>query len=189
MEKSRVYVGKIHPAFFKYSGIFKKFDKSENEKGEIALRSPFFVLRYDFETGTLLCEDSDVLFDFVKLIKDNYGTSVTRQELEDSIEWHTLGDNWSILNIGVCVLDDDISGWDGSPNSIFIDGNAPGKIVDIHSQFWNKKALYDAWKLNGDDIQKLGGKVTLPNLLDSLVIYKDDKVKHQKIEKLINSIL
>jgi len=184
-----IEIGKIHPAFFKHSKLFSRFDKAINEKGEVKLRSPFFVLEYNFDSGVLSCDDKDVLLDFVDLISKNYGSGITRDEVFNSIDWGSLGQKWSILNIGVCVLTDNDSGWDGSPNSIWVDAELPGRLVDIHSQFWNRTMLFDAWKLDESDIKKLGGVVTLPNLTDALVLLKDDKEKHKQIENLIGSLI
>lgn len=179
-------IGRIHPAFFKHSYLFKKFDREYTKDGGVVLTSPFFVLTYSFDSGVLMCDDADVLSDFTKLIAKNYGTRITRELIRDSIEWSTLKQDWAILNIGVCILPDSDSGWNGSPNAIYYDDKAPGKVVRVCCQFWNRIALNGAWKLSTEDLKGLGGSVVLPNLLDALVIHRKDKGKHDHIQTLIS---
>jgi len=183
---NKIEIGRIHPAFFKHSHLFRRFDKTFTQEGDVRLKSPFFVLEYSFSSGTLGCDDSDVLDDFVKLVSEKYGSGLTREDIHDSIEWSTLPGKWSVLNVGVCILPDDDSGWDGSPNAVWFDAKIPGRLVDISAQFWNRQLLFDAWKLNGDDIRKLGGQATIPNLIDALVLHRGDNAKHKQIENLIS---
>lgn len=181
----KIEIGRIHPAFFKHSHLFRRFDTTYPQEGDVRLKSPFFVLEYSFGSGVLSCDDENVLADFVDLIKSVYGSGVTREDIHDSIEWNTMPGKWSILNIGVCILADDDSGWDGAPNAIWFDAEIPGKLVSINAQFWNKQMLLDAWKLDVDDVRKLGGIVTVPNLVDSLVLHRGNKQKHDHIQELI----
>jgi hypothetical protein len=185
---NRTDIGRIHPAFFKHSHLFSRFDKTFNEKGDVRMESPFFVLEYDFDSGVLVCDDKDVLWDFERLIRKAYGSGISRDEIKQSIQWDEMNDRWSVLNVGVCILPDSDAGWDGSPNAIWYDGERPGKIVDYTAQFWNQQMLFGAWKLDESDIMKLGGSVTVPNLVDSLIMHKGDKKKHDKIERLIGCI-
>jgi hypothetical protein len=178
-------IGRIHPSFFKLSRIFSRFDKTFSKVGDVHLISPFFVLDYKFDEGVLYRDDKDVLYDFNKLIKKSYGSNLTRTDIKDSIAWGELNDRWSVMNIGVCILPDTDKGWDGSPNAIYYDNNAPGTVVSIQEQFWNKTALHGAWKLTDSDIAALGGRVTIPNLVDAMILYRDDKKKHDKIKDLI----
>lgn len=177
-------VGRIHPAFFKHSPLFNRFDKVFDEKGGVRLRSPFFVLEYSLVEGSLGCDDSDVLYDFVNLLSENYGSRVTRQDIYDSIDWGSVSGNWSVMSVGVCILDNDDSGWDGSPNAIWYDNNFPGEIIRVFAQFWSRQLIFDAWKLTESEVLSLGD-AAVPNLIDSLLTHKNDKVKHRKIEKLI----
>jgi hypothetical protein len=167
--------------------LFKRFDKEYTDDGDVILTSPFFVLSYSFADGILACDDGDVLYDFTKLISNSYGTRTTREIVKDSIEWSSLKDGWAILNIGVCILPDSDVGWDGSPNSIYYDDKAPGKVVRIYHQFWNTIAINGAWKLSIRDLNGLGGSVVLPNLLDALVLHRKDKIKHKKVQDLISN--
>lgn len=181
-------IGRIHPAFFKLSNLFNRFEKTFDNKGGVQLVSPFFVLNYSLETGLLACDDSDVLDDFVKVIKNSYGSGISREVVKQSIEWENLKDDWSILNVGVCILPDTEAGWDGSPNVIYYDNAVPGTLVNLNFQFWNKHTLFDAYKLGESDIDYLGGRVTIPNLIDAMILHKGDENKRIKIEKLIGYI-
>jgi hypothetical protein len=188
MQNFAIEIGRVHPSFFKCSRLFNKFNKELKENGDAVLTSPFsFILEYSLKDGILSSDDKDVLQDFVNLMSKEYGTCITREEVYDSIEWNSILD-WSLLNIGVCILDDD-SGWDGSPNAIFIDNRAPGEIISIYYQFFSKRMLLDAYKLNKEDCLKLGGGVVIPNLVDSLILFKGDKTKHNIVKNLIKELI
>lgn len=181
-------VGRIHPAFFAHSRLFRKFKTVSDNKGDVTLTSPFFVLKYSLGSGCLECDDADVLADFVEMLSVNYGTSITRKEINDSIEWTTVGNKWSVLNAGVCILDGDDTGWDGSVNSIWFDNDTPGEVITIVHQFWSLKMLHDAPTMSVEELNEIGGKVAIPNLVQSSLLYKDDRSKKGVILSLISEI-
>lgn len=180
-------IGRLHLGFFDHSHLFKRLEVQRNNKGEVAMLSPFFALNYDYNTGILSGDDMDVVLDFADLIKKNYGSNITRKEFTDKLSWDMYDEKHSVLNVGVCMLPDSIVGWDGTINSVWFDADRPGDVVGIHFQYWSKRMLNGAWKLDRQDVDNLGGKeVVLPNLLDA-VKYTDTS-KMGKINKLLREV-
>lgn len=179
-------IGKIHPSFFDCSNTFAKMNKEKTEKG-VVLTTPFFTLEYDSVEMSLSCDDELVLKDFVEILDKEYGAKVTREELHDSVDWGNVTGDWNKLSFGTCVLDD-VSGWDGSINSVWYDNDAPGEVIHVHTQFWNKRVLFDAHKLDIQELKNTGKFAVMPNLVEALLLSRGNELKHSKIEQLIGEI-
>lgn len=161
-------IGRIHPGFFTQSNLFADCKIKLRDKRAI-MESPFFLLGYDHSTGTLGCDDEDVLYDFADLIADNYGPRISREEMKGRINWDTVRSDWNVLNVGVCNLDD-VSGWDGSVNAVWYDSEEPSEVIDLYFQYWNIQLLMDCPGMGVKDLREFGSmSVVLPNLVDALL--------------------
>jgi hypothetical protein len=180
-----INIGSIHPLFFENAKVFSKMRKVYNERG-VELSTPLFSLIYNYDSGELVSEDTDVLYDWAGIITKLYGTRVSRDVLYSSVQWEKICRDWSTFSFGVCVLDGDSTGWDGTINSCWFDNEFPGYVVSVHTQFWNRQNLSDTLK-NIDTLLSVYDKSVL---VDNLVgVYKTGtKQQKQKAEDILKSI-
>lgn len=166
-------IGSLHKDFFDVCPLFKAMSRKTTENG-VQLSTPFLSLRYN--DGLLYADDIDVLSDFALIIKNEYGTKVTRQQIKDSIDWKTVRKKYNILNIGVVELPDSYNGWDGTINAIWYDDEIPGNVVNIYYQFWHDQFILGSYTLKLDDI-KDNASAAMPNLLKASKILQNEKKK------------
>lgn len=158
-------IGNIHPAFFDNDSVFKKFRTIRDQKG-VEISTPFFSITYS--DGFLTGDDEDVLDDMHALINIRYGNRIEREEFKKRLDFEAVTRKWSVLNVGVCVLEDSPrSGWDGRINSIWLDSEKPGEVVDTYFQYWNYTSLLDVCS-RIESISQKGRELILPNVIDAL---------------------
>lgn len=181
----RAQVGKVHPYFFHFSNLFSRFNVSMNGDSGVLCASPFFSLSYDLSDGYLRSDDADGLHDFATLVVKSYGKKASREMMRKKLHIQDTQKHY-VINVGVCLLEDSVSGWDGSVNAVWPDDKPPAPVVDIYYQYWSKSYLIDAWKLNTGDLLGRRSDLILPNLVDSMLLHNGEKKK--KIEFLIQNL-
>lgn len=171
-------IGRIHPAFFAADSLFKKFKREDNKKG-VSISSSFFDIQY-IRSGVLVGDDQAVLDDISDLLAERYGSTMTRDRFKEKIKFDTITRKWNVLNVGVCILPDDIAGWDGKINSVWFDNENPGEIIDTYFQYWNYRPLLDMCKKGTTDIKD---DLLIPNIIDALMGASD--VDKQVLRKFL----
>jgi hypothetical protein len=118
---NKIYIGKIHPKFFTTNKMLRTMDV-EFLDSTIEISTKLFKVTY--EDGYLVGDSEYILKDFKTLVDQTYGHSLDRETAWESFK-HLNTIHKNVLNIGICVLEDSISGWDGAINSVWYDEEAP----------------------------------------------------------------
>ncbi len=118
------------------------------------IRHPQFEAVFDHNSRTLECDDEQVLADFELIIKQGYGTYLTKEEAFRLIRMEKF-EGASVIKAGVCYYKDrPWSGWDGTLNAIWADSAPPGKIINVYYSWSFVDSLHNFLSLSDEDIAR-----------------------------------